>query len=221
MVMVYFTVLYKVLNQEKIGVLVGGDFLLNQCKEGQKEGYECEIKFNRLLHYFIGKDAYLITNVIFKEKKNTLCEIDSILVSRKGLFCIEVKSHRGRGFGSEKALHWKFRKNPDSKAHTHLLNPVMQNGKHCEILEKTLNFQYISYNVVVFPNACNLHHIKSDKVFTTDSFLEYYNSLKENQLTKKDILHIVDKLSDKIAIFHDFPTNKKLNEEQMSNLQLP
>ena len=220
MVMCYVAVLFKALFFTKNGILISGDLFPKPQNDKQNDGYECELNFNRALKYFIGRDDYLISNVVLKNKKETVGEIDSILISRKGIFCIEIKNTRGSGKGRETTLHWKFRKKLDCKGYTRVENPVMQNARHIEIFEKLFEFNYFINNIVVFPNASNLKNISSDKVYRTDTFLKYFRSLKEDKLTKKEILKIVDRLCDYNATVLGFKSIKQLTKEQMHRFQL-
>lgn len=217
---VFIAFLYGGQNRRSFGIIVGGIVIKNKFYKGNKKGFECEFRFNKFLQHHIGRDDYLISNALFKDGKQVMCEIDSILISRKGIFCIEIKSTKGLGRGSDQALHWRFYQTPNSRTKTNVENPVMQNKRHCDFLEKTLDFLYISENIVVFPDATDLTNIKSNKVYTADSFIRYFKSLKRNQLNKKEILQIVDKLSDNISIFHNLPMNKALTVEQISSFHL-
>lgn len=221
MVMCYFAILYHAFSQDENGVLIGGNVYINKLDKRNRRGPECELMFNKTLHHHIGKDDYLLSNVLIENNKETCGEIDSVLVSRKGLFCIEIKCNTGYGRGSENSKHWKFKKDPNRKGHSHVLNPFLQNERHCELLKEIIGPNYVIHNVVVFPNASSVAKIKSNKVFTTATFLNYFNSLQGNQLAKKDILKIVDELSGNIPVLHSIPTNKKLNKKEMSYFELP
>ena len=218
--MCYFAFICRVFSHKKNGVVFYADFSPKRMNGREYKGYECELRFNKVLSNFIGKDEYLFSNVVFKEKKEIICEIDSILVSRRGIFCIEIKSHQGTGKGGDSVLHWKFRQNPNKKTKSSVDNPVIQNKKHCDIFDKTFNNRYISKNIVVFPNALDLSKIKSNKVFGTDGFLKYYKSLKENQLSRQEVKDIVNKLTHHILNMRDSKISKRLTKEQMLSLQL-
>lgn len=220
MAMCYIAILYYGLFAKESGTLIIAEFFPKQVGNAPNDGYECELNFNRTLKCFIGKDDYLISNLVLKDKKETVGEIDSILISRKGIFCIEIKNARGSGKGRESTLHWKFRRKPDSKGYTRVENPVMQNARHIEIFEKTFGFNYYINNVVVFPKASNLNNITSNKVYTTDTFLKYFGSLKEDKLTKNEILKIVDRLCDYNSTVLGFKSFEKLTKKQMRHFEL-
>lgn len=220
-VMCYIAILCRAFLPENHGILIGGNVWLRKLNQRNRKGPECEVKFNKTLQCYIAKDDCLLANVVINNKKETLGEIDSVLVSRKGIFCIEIKCNTGHGKGNDKALHWKFKKDPNQKSCTHVLNPVMQNERHCELLKNALGRKYAMHNIVVFPNASSITKIRSNKVFTTDTFLSYYKSLESNQLRKKDILRVVDSLSENISIIHGKGKNKKLNKEEMTYFELP
>ena len=216
--LVFTYVLFAMIFVKENKTLIYKDFSQKHFDKAHVKGYECEQDFNRIISHFIGKDDYLFTNLILKNKKQHTGEIDSILISRKGIFCIEIKSTKGLGRGSDSALHWRFYQNPKSRSKTNVENPVMQNKRYCDLLQKDLNLQCILQNIVVFPNATDLSNIRSNKVFTTKGFLKYFKSLSKNVLIRKDIFQIVDKLKDYIYSHHNKP--KPLSKEQMSSLWL-
>ena len=75
----------------------------------------------------------------------------------------------------------------------------MQNENHCEILEELLDFHYPVDNIVIFTKQTNFRCIQSKNVFTLKDFKKCYMQLESNQLSKKQIIEVVDKLCPYIA----------------------
>lgn len=90
-------------------------------------------------------------------------EIDEVIVSPYGIFCIEYKSHKGIIFGDEKDSHWTqcLTKNRYS-----FYNPLRQNYKHVRALEDLLEGRLRApiYSYAVFTDAHQVH-VKSNRVF--------------------------------------------------------
>lgn len=89
-------------------------------------------------------------------------QIDHILVSTRGIFVIETKSHIGKITGSEQAQYWEQRLSGQSRS---FYNPLLQNASHVKVLKKLLSFvpDEAFVSVIVFTEASGLN-IKADKI---------------------------------------------------------
>ena len=89
-------------------------------------------------------------------------QIDHILVSTRGIFVIETKSHIGKIIGSEQAQYWEQRLSGQSRS---FYNPLLQNASHVKVLKKLLSFvpDEAFVSVIVFTEASGLN-IKADKI---------------------------------------------------------
>lgn len=83
-----------------------------------------------LPHYFnILIDFYV-------PKKDKVTQIDLLVLSRKGIFVIEVKRWAGKIFGNKSNRHW-WQIKPNGK--NNLCNPILQNKMHIDFLAQYLN----------------------------------------------------------------------------------
>jgi len=102
----------------------------------------------------LDQDSYtVINNVMLPSKGNTShSQIDHIVVSRYGIFCIETKSHRGWIFGSADRQYWTQVLYRDKYR---IYNPLWQNYAHMEAIKSLLNMNLKApiVPIVVFPNA--------------------------------------------------------------------
>ena len=83
-------------------------------------------------------------------------QIDNILVSRHGIFVIEMKNFKGIVRGGEKAAQW-VQWIPSKNKERRFLNPIRQNERHMEALRLCLKNKYPNipiYGLVVFGNKC-------------------------------------------------------------------
>lgn len=128
-----------------------------------KRGKASEVVVSRQLRLLDLKSYVVFENLILPSGGNTShTEIDHVVVSPYGIFCIETKSHQGLIFGSKNREYWtqcignqKFR----------LYNPLRQNYKHTKAIEQLLgiNVKAPVHSYVVFPRAHKLT-IDSDNV---------------------------------------------------------
>ena len=150
-------------------------------------------------HLLLKRNEYILSNIVVPSPEGTFYEIDSLLISNKGIFCIETKSWRGNISGGNKDKYWIQSYDGRTKILNKIFNPVMQNEIHCEILEELLDFHYPVDNIVIFTKQTNFRCIQSKNVFTLKDFKKCYMQLESNQLSKKQIIEVVDKLCPYIA----------------------
>ena len=137
-------------------------------------------------------------------------EIDCVLISRKGIFCFEVKNWIGRVNGFECDDFW-YRKymSRHSKA-KQIKNPVKQNETHVRAINKVLGYEYFVHNVVLFSQDITLKHIVSNCVYTRSMFEQYYKSLKKNVFSRRKTYELIAKL----VIYKANEDKMRLHEEQ-------
>lgn len=119
-------------------------------------GQESEAEVSDQLRQLDIKSYVLFENLILPSGGNTShTEIDHVVVSPYGIFCIETKSHQGLIFGSKDREYWT--QCIGNQKHT-LYNPLRQNYKHTKALEQLLgaNIKVPIHSYVVFPNASKL-----------------------------------------------------------------
>lgn len=160
--------------------------LENKC---DKAGISGEEKVNNCLNDLKSKDEYLLTNLLIPTKSNSKYknEIDSVFISKKGIFCIEVKKWVGCIYGNDEDEYWVQRyDNPHIQDERHN-NPVKHNQIHCNILGRILNERYCINCIVIFVDL-EKNAIESNCTYTLSSFINYYDDLpikfNANQLTQ-------------------------------------
>lgn len=101
-----------------------------------------------LFRLHLPRDTYQVYHNVTLPTEDGSTQIDHIVVSPSGIFCIETKNMRGWIYGSEKQATWTqviYRKK------TSFQNPLRQNYKHTEILRTLLELPPDSvHSVVVF-----------------------------------------------------------------------
>ncbi len=91
--------------------------------------------------------------VLYSGYNTRYTEIDEVIVSPYGIFCIEYKAHVGYIFGSADQKNWTQCKY--NKQREKLYNPLLQNYKHVKSLELLLgnNLKTPIHSIVVFTDA--------------------------------------------------------------------
>lgn len=132
-------------------------------------------------------------------------QIDHIVVSIFGIFCIETKSHAGWIFGSKAGRIFtqvlyrnKYRITP---------NPVEQNSTHIHALSQLLGakIKVPIVNIVVFPSADKFIIDGYENVGSTDDLIETissYNDRVYKYAEAKEIIELIGKYNFKHPVAH-------------------
>ena len=156
-------------------------------------------------HYKILDDLLLPSN----GNLNTT-QIDHIVVSNYGIFCIETKSYKGWIFGNANDKYWT---QVIYRHKERFYNPLRQNYAHVKAIEELISFKYSKAQIlsfVVFPNAGKLKISGTDSVgyardiirkiedykvqlFTNAERDEIYNILVNANIQDKELRKLHDK----------------------------
>lgn len=103
------------------------------------------------VYYIIFGD--LIIPSISKDIPST--QIDHIIVSQYGIFCLETKSHQGSIYGNYRSTHWKQYL---GRGRFDFYNPIKQNKHHVQSLEYLLRARLKApiHSYIVFPSALHV-----------------------------------------------------------------
>lgn len=158
-------------------------------------GIQGEKTINHYLRELIKNDGYLFSNILLPLKNGNKTEIDSILLSRKGIFCIEIKNWVGHISGKEDSEFWIQKYDDPCKQDKKHKNPYKQNESHCQVLEKTLNYKYEVYNIILFPSFEDREELDSSSTFEIKKFMRHYRNLPDKKIDIDDLEEIKDKIS--------------------------
>ena len=100
--------------------------------------------------YFVFRDL-IIPSV---SNKIGLTQIDHVVISKRGIFCVETKSNRGNIYGYTRAESWKQYLGKSGKPYN-LHSPYRQNRHHVASLENLLGaiLRAPIHSYIAFPNA--------------------------------------------------------------------
>lgn len=170
-----------------------------------------KIELNKL-----NKKEYIILNDIMLEDENGTHQIDHIVISKYGIFVIEMKNYYGMITGNEYNNTWTQYL---GKNKYYFKNPIHQNYGHIKALEKILNLNNnLFISIICFSNQAKIR-IDVKSIVTQLDYLN--NTIKKfnkilidnniNELANKIIsLNITEKSKRKSHINN---IKTKLNEE--------
>lgn len=153
-----------------------------------QQGIDCENHVANSLET-LPSNYYVLNNVGIKDNMGR-SEIDSLVVSKNGIWIVEVKSHIGSIYGEEEDNVWDYER--ANGQDDEIENPLKQSYRQMKILKNIFDTKGIDVFVkycVVFPNA-SVVCVNSDKVYTSldrlkqDILLGCNKKISTNELIK-------------------------------------
>lgn len=153
-----------------------------------QQGIDCENHVANSLET-LPSNYYVLNNVGIKDNMGR-SEIDSLVVSKNGIWIVEVKSHIGSIYGEEEDNVWDYKR--ANGQDDEIENPLKQSYRQMKILKNIFDDKGIDVFVkycVVFPNASAVC-VNSDKVYTSldrlkqDILLGSNKKISTNELIK-------------------------------------
>lgn len=175
-------------------------------------GVEGEEKVRKHLKKLLKNDEYLFSNLLLPLRNGHKTEIDCVLLSRKGIFCVEIKNWIGHIIGDDSSEDWIQEYDDPTLEDKNHRNPYKQNESHCEILEKTLDNDIRVKNIVLFPVIEDRTNLYSNFTYEIKEFMMYYRSLKD-EINEEDLPDIASKLE----IYEATPEQLQKHKEYMKD----
>ena len=159
----------------------------------EKRGIAGETLISQLL-VKLPKEYHVMNDLLLSSGKNSV-QIDHVVVSPFGIFCIETKNWKGKIVGSANSEQWTQYVQGRQSSYR---NPLLQNNAHVEVLQKFLSSKKCApiFSIVVFATDAALHITNlADKelVITKDELLYEITQ-------KKDILLNAEQMDKTIEI---------------------
>ncbi|MDE6298041.1 MAG: NERD domain-containing protein [Muribaculaceae bacterium] len=156
-----------------VGVLAVLTFLLikNWWNNGKRrrKGKMGERQVSKLLRSLKKKDYIVINDLLLSSPNGKSIQIDHVVVSNRGIFVIETKSHAGRITGGEHSQNWQQHFSSGSK---NFYNPLLQNAAHIRILRRILPDvdENLFISMIAFTEAWRIE-IKADDIVEERRFI--------------------------------------------------
>ena len=159
-----------------------------------KAGIYGERTANYHIRPLLRNDEYLMANLLLPLKNGRKAEVDCVVISRKGIFCIETKNWVGHIHGNDEDEYWVQKYDDPCRRNREHKNPIKQNEAHCEILDRVLNYRYHVENVVLLVGHEFLLGVDSDCAYTVSQFKNYYRNLGDGDIHEAELKQIYQKL---------------------------
>lgn len=161
----------------------------------EKRGEQGEHDVTAYLRMLLQDGECLLTHLLIPLRNGRKTEIDAVLITKRGIFCIEIKNWVGHISGDEFGEDWIQEYDDFARPTRKHKNPVLQNQKHCEVLEEILQENYDVKNIVLFWKIEDRTNLFSSSTFDVASFIPCFQKLPSGKLYEGEIEEIARKLS--------------------------
>lgn len=148
------------------------------------------------------QSARILHNLYIPIQNGNTTEIDTVLITRSGIFVIEVKNLSGWIFGDATRKYWcqSLPTSRGSRKHS-FYNPIWQNGTHIRALRQLFTQNIPFYSIIVFSDRCTLKQIsikdaRANVVYLRELrfLIERIQSIEGVQLSDAEVCEIYTKL---------------------------
>ncbi|MDE6835897.1 MAG: NERD domain-containing protein [Muribaculaceae bacterium] len=153
-----------------LGILIGAVIVwgvvvlarLRHAMRLRRKGKAGERMVSKTLRQLKRKDNIVINDLMLPAPGGKTSQIDHIVISRRGIFVIETKSHAGRISGSEHGQYWQQHLSSSSKT---FYNPLLQNASHIRAVRRILPDvdPSLFISVILFTEAWRMD-IRADEI---------------------------------------------------------
>ena len=195
----------------------GGERIPFFTPANERAGMWGEKLVNYHLRPLLREDEYLLANILLPLRNGHKTEIDCVLISRKGIFCIETKNWVGHISGNDESEYWLQEYDDPYMSDRQHKNPVKQNEGHCAVLERKLHNNYQVDNIVIFADLEDGWGIESDYAFTVRSFKDYYRELNDTELNPSQIKAVYQMLLPFVASPEELKKHREETRQRFNN----
>lgn len=161
------------------------------------KGIGAEWRVKRRLNKLDQNNYKVLNDIMLPSTGNThTTQIDHIVVSNHGVFCIETKAYRGKIYGN--AFQEKWTQYLSGKKSL-FYNPIRQNYAHIKSVENLIKpiFSTVTvFGFVVFPDVDELNISGADNVFRNiKDLIERIENTDSQYLNNNDVVSVVEILN--------------------------
>ena len=187
----------------------GGGKTSYYMSDQERAGFDGENLVNYHLRPLLRADEYLLSNVILRLKNGRSAEVDAIIISRKGIFCIEVKNWVGHISGKDDGDKWLQQYDDPEMPDRYHKNPVKQCLNECKVLYQLLNEKYYIEGAVIFADLEDGSGIRSAYTYDIYGFKSTFRKLAEDEISADELKQLYQKLCPFVATGKELERYKK------------
>lgn len=138
-------------------------------------GREGEYFFNKIAKSCLNNDYFVLDNIVLKAGHGTT-QIDQIIVSKFGIFVVEIKNYKGWIFGDVDDTQWT---QTLTNGKYQFQNPLKQNYKHVKAVQSLLGFSDGIKSLIVFSDSAEFKTQLANNVVIGE--IAYINFIKKHR----------------------------------------
>lgn len=204
-----------------IGVFIGSILLITVFRS-QFKGDIGELVVARFIKGLDKEKYYKLHDIKLKNPSSNTktTQIDHIVISTYGIFCIETKAYKGKIYGKEFSNKWvqylKGQKN-------YFMNPLFQNYAHIKAIESLIESQYpnmVFHSIIAFSPEADIRDIevKNAKVCKMSEISEVIKSLSISEIISEEDIKIIAKILQSNKSYQsDFSHTRDINKLRKEN----
>ncbi|MCP4106613.1 MAG: NERD domain-containing protein [Desulfobacteraceae bacterium] len=141
----------------------------------------------------LGKDYHVLKNIVIPAYDGTT-QVDQVIVSKYGIFVIEIKNYKGWIFGKENDAKWTQALYKEKHS---FQNPLRQNYKHIKSLEELTGISGTKIiSVVNFSGEVTFKTPMPANVTKGIGFIDFIRSHREVILSDAEVERVITQISD-------------------------
>lgn len=162
-----------------------------------KKGTAFEVQISTTLENLLGRGCYTLPNMwIYSDTLGRKTEIDRLLLTPWGAYCIEAKSFNSRLQGDLGDKQWMGWSGKYEKA---IFNPIVQNLEHVRSLRnnirRTGGLLFPVKNVIVVPDGCQVESNVDYMIYSFSQLLSMVIADRAGSVVKLDMRQVIDSIS--------------------------
>ena len=180
----------------------------------REKGEIGEKKVQKAFFKGLNKEYDIFNNITVRDKYHHTTQIDHIILSRYGVFVLEVKNYSGWIYAYEHKKNW-IQRFPTKQIE--FQNPLFQNHRHINVLKFILDSTELSHSihsVVIFSPNSTFKTSLPEQVFQGNQWISYIKSFKDVVLTEKQMKYIKNQILD-----HQLPRSEQTNDLHIKSIQ--
>lgn len=141
----------------------------------------------------LGNDYRILKDIVIPAYDGTT-QIDQIVISKYGIFVLEIKNYKGWIFGQERDAKWT--QSFVSQKHT-FQNPLLQNYKHIKSLQELTGLSQDKFrSLIVFSGEVTFKTPMPSNVTKGIDYINYIKSFRDVILTENEIGRFIHTVSE-------------------------
>ncbi len=158
-------------------------FILVRLLNSRKwKGMVGEFRVSRLLRRGLDRQVYhVFSNLLLPTADGGTTQIDHLIISKHGIFVLEVKNMQGRISGGERERFWTQEIGTSSRS---FQNPIHQNYKHLKTLHELTGIREVCFvSLIVFADKAALADELPDNVVQDSELVRCIKARRQRLLT--------------------------------------